>query len=315
MVGALFPLNKFHKQSGWQNLVWRYIWGPTNLLISFGPLLILNIWQILGLSIYPFSRSVFETFQRGIAFAIWGWWGFAVQKICGLEIVVTGDVITEKENAIVICNHQAMADIIVIICYAFKLGTVSRTTWMAKNVIRYIPGIGWGLAFLNTIFLKRNWARDEAGIRTTFSKITENKFPIWMTSFPEGTRISSEKIAQSKEYASKRSQPILQHVLAPRSLGFTATITGLSGHVSAVYSLTIGYKDGIPPLTKFIRGDVKKVWLHIRRIPISEVPGDKTQGARWLHNEFKTKDDLLDYFQKHSSFPVGRDVSNFAPET
>ncbi len=309
MVSALFPLNKFHRKTGWQSIVWSYIWGPTNLLLTFAPLLILNLCQMLGLLLYPFSKNTYRKFQRAMAFAIWGWWGFAVQRICGLEVVLSGDVIFEKENAIVICNHQEMADIVVILCFAFNLGTVDRITWMAKNVIRYVPGLGWGLAFLDTVFLKRNWARDEAGIRATFSKIIENQIPIWMTSFPEGTRISSEKIAKSKEFARKRHQPILNHVLSPRSLGFTATLTGLSGHVSAVYSLSIGYKDEVPSLTKIIRGDVKKVWLHIRRIPISEVPTDVDLGAQWLHQEFLVKDGLLDYFHKNSAFPLGRDIS------
>jgi 1-acyl-sn-glycerol-3-phosphate acyltransferase len=309
MLSALFPLNKFHRKTGWQSIVWDYIWGPTNLCLSFAPLLVLNFCQILGLVIYPFSKSAFRAYQRGIAYAIWGWWGFAVQKICGLEVVVSGDAITEHENAIVICNHQEMADIIVILCYAFNLGTVSRTTWMAKNVIRFVPGLGWGLAFLDTVFLKRNWARDEAGIKATFSKIIENKIPIWMTSFPEGTRISPEKIKKSQEFARKRNHAILKHVLSPRSLGFTATVAGLSGHISAVYSLTIGYKGEIPGLAKIIRGDIKQVLLHVRRIPISEVPSEKHDGGLWLQNEFQLKDELLDYFYNHGTFPAGREPS------
>jgi len=308
---GLLPLNKFHRTSGWQNIVWNYVWGPINLILSFLPLLILNLFQILGLAIYPFSKSTYRKFQRGIAFAIWGWWGFAAQRICGLEIVVNDDVISEKENAIVICNHQEMADIIVILCYAFNLGTVSRTTWMAKNALRYVPGLGWGLAFLDTVFLKRNWARDETGIRSTFSKIIEYKIPIWMTSFPEGTRMSPEKLAKAKDFARQRNLPVLNHVLNPRSLGFTATLTGLSGHVSAIYSLTIGYKDEVPSLTKIIRGDIKKVWLHVRRIPIAEIPSEKVQGGQWLRQEFLLKDELLEFFKKNDAFPPGKGASGF----
>ena len=311
MLGTLFPLNKFHRKTGWQSFVWRYIWGPTNLFMSFGPLLFLNFCQMFGLLIYPFSKNTYRKFQRGIAFAIWGWWGFAVQKICGLEVVISGDVITEKENAIVICNHQEMADIIVILCLAYKLGTVTRTTWMAKNAIRYGPGLGWGLAFLDTVFLKRNWARDEAGIKATFSKIIENKISIWMTSFPEGTRISPEKKAKSMDFARMHNQPVLNHVLNPRSLGFTSTLTGLSGHVTAVYSLTIGYKDNVPGLANIIRGDIKKVWLHVRRIPIGDIPKEKQLSAEWLQREFLVKDQLLDFFTKNAAFPLGRDLSGF----
>lgn len=301
---SLFPINRFHRENGVAGFIWRYIWGPTNLLLSFAPLAVLNFCQILGVVIYPVSRPLFRRYQRMIAYMIWGWWGFAVQKLCGLSVKVTGDDISGPENAIVICNHQEMSDIIVILCHAYNIGTVRRTTWMAKDVIRYVPGLGWGLAFLDTVFLKRNWSRDEAGIKATFAKIIENNLPIWMISFPEGTRITPAKLEKSREFARMRGLTPTQHVIMPRATGFYATVTGLRGHVSAVYSLTIGYHGRVPKLTEIIRGDVKEVGLHIRRIPIGEIPSERADISEWLLEEFRLKDRLLQQFVKDGSFPV-----------
>lgn len=305
----MFPLNQFRHDHGPASLIWKYIWGPVNLFMSFAPLIILNVAQVIGLLIYPFSVVTYRKYQRGIALAIWGWWGFAAQNICGLKVVVTGDHLTTKENAIVICNHQGMSDIIVILCHAFNLGTVTRTTWMAKNVLRYVPGLGWGLAFLDTVFLKRNWARDEAGIKATFAKIIENNLPVWMVSFPEGTRISDEKKVRSREFARQRNQKPLEHLLIPRSMGFIASLAGMRGHISAVYSLTIGYPKRVPALHEIIRGDIDEVALHVRRIPVAEIPVDKSLAAQWLNEEFRIKDQLLEIFVRTGSFPEQREIS------
>jgi 1-acyl-sn-glycerol-3-phosphate acyltransferase len=300
---GLFPLNRYHRESGIAGFVWSFIWGPLNVILSFAPLAVLNFCQMLGVVIWPFSRQAFRRYQRGIAYAVWGWWGFAVQKICGLKVVVTGDDISRPENAIVICNHQEMSDIIVILCHAYNIGTVKRTTWMAKDVLKYIPGLGWGMAFLDTVFLKRNWSRDEAGIKATFARIISNNLPVWMISFPEGTRVTPAKLAKSNEFARMRQLPPTKHVILPRATGFYATVTGLRSHVTAVYSLTIGYHGRVPKLTEIIRGDVKEVGLHIRRFPIDQIPADRSEISAWLMKEFQFKDRLLTEFKSRGCFP------------
>lgn len=300
-TSRFLPLNRFYRETGILNFIWKYVWGPLNLLLSFVPLVVLNAAQILGVLIWPFSQRWFRRYQRSIAYTVWAWWGFAAQKICGLRVIVTGDQLPSDENAVVICNHQEMSDIIVILCHAYNIGTVTRTTWMAKNVLKYVPGLGWGMAFLDTVFLKRNWSRDAAGINATFEKVTKNKLPIWMISFPEGTRSTPAKLAKSREYARLRGVEPMKHLLIPRTTGFVATIAGLRSHVQAVYSFTIGYPGKVPTLTGIIRGDVKEVGLHVRRIPIDEIPLDK-EAAAWLVSEFRIKDALLDQFTKTGSF-------------
>lgn len=306
--GGLFPLNQFRRTNGWMAFVWKYVWGPVNLVLSFAPLALLNVCQILGLLLYPFSAQLFRRYQRGVAYMVWGWWGFAVQKLCGMTLKVTGDTLPAEEDAIVICNHQEMSDIIVILCHAYNIGAVTRTTWMAKNVLKYIPGLGWGMSFLDTVFLKRNWSRDEAGIRATFAKIIENRLPIWMISFPEGTRSTPAKLEKSREYARLRKMEPMANVLLPRSTGFVATVAGLRSHVTAVYSLTIGYPGYVPKLTEIIRGDMNEVGLHIRRFGIDEIPAGQTEGAAWLLAEFRIKDQILSHFKTKGHFPSGREI-------
>lgn len=40
--------------------------------------------------------------------------------------------------------------------------------WMVKDIIKYVPGVGWGMLFLDCIFVKRDWTTDKESIRKTF---------------------------------------------------------------------------------------------------------------------------------------------------
>ena len=40
----------------------------------------------------------------------------------------------------------------------------------------------------------------------------------------------------------------------------------------------------------------------IRRIPISEIPTDTEASGRWVHELYREKDQIFDYFIKHGTF-------------
>jgi hypothetical protein len=45
------------------------------------------------------------------------------------------------------------------------------------------------------------------------------------------------------------------------------------------------------------------VHVHIRTIPLSDVPKDKAGLESWTSAVFQEKDKLLDYYQEHGCFP------------
>lgn len=273
---------------------WLMIWGPVSLLCAFFPLAIINFLQFPSLLLLPFSRSAFDHYNRIAAFLIWGWWAWAIQNLIGVRMTVLGDAIPQREDAIVIANHQSMADIAVILCLAFAKGRVADTKWMVKDILKYVPGIGWGLLFLGALFLKRDWATDEENIRKTFRRYAEGKLPLWLVSFPEGTRLTPKKLSLSQAYAKKAGLVATSYVLLPRPSGFIASVEGLRQRVHAVYSLTIKYPGDTPPsLSGLIRGEIDAVQLHVTRIPIAHVATDTKDLAGWLLTEFYAKDKRL----------------------
>lgn len=275
--------------------IWIYIWGTFTLVFAFVPLIVLNLLQFPSLLLLPISRSAYRAYNRVAASAIWGWWAWAAQNLVGMKINVIGDDVPARENAIVFSNHQSMSDIIIIISLALRKGRIGDVKWMVKDVIKYVPGLGWGLMFLGCIFLKRNWMDDEKKILRMFERYKTDKIPIWMTSFPEGTRITPKKLEDSETFAKKMNLKPLKHVLFPRTKGFIASVHGLRNHVKAIYSLTIEYPgDRIPTLVQAIRGDVALVNLHVKRHPIEMVPSDDIALAHWLTEQFYEKDRLME---------------------
>jgi 1-acyl-sn-glycerol-3-phosphate acyltransferase len=174
--------------------------------------------------------------------------------------------------------------------------------WFVKDIIKYFPGVGWGMLFLDCIFIKRDWLKDEGKIRRTFSRILDHKVPAWIVTFVEGTRIKPSKLARSQEYAAENGLPVLKHLLTPRTKGFVATVQALRGHATAVYDMTIGYVGGVPTLMQWAKGYVRVVHVHARRYPLESLPSTDAELTAWLHARFKEKDRLLDDYYRDDYF-------------
>lgn len=275
-------------------LLWDYVWGPISLISAFVPLLFLNFMQFFSLLILPFSNRLYMTYNQTMAFGVWGWWAWSIQRLIGVKVEITGDKLPKGENAIVIANHQSMADIPVIMCLCMAEGRIPDTKWMVKDVVKYVPGVGWGLIFLDCLFLKRRWADDEAAIHRTFKKYVDRSAPLWLAIFPEGTRLTPSKLKASQEYAAKVGVKPTSHVLLPRTKGFAASVFGLKTHVQAVYDVTIKYQGGqSPSLVQFVRGDIDLVQIHVRRHALSTLPEGEQKLGAWLTERLYEKDQLM----------------------
>lgn len=72
----------------------------------------------------------------------------------------------------------------------------------------------------------------------------------------------------------------------------------------AVYDLTIGYKKRCPLFINNLYGtDPSEVHIHVRRIPIPEIPESEDDMSKWLYNIFLEKDQILATFSKTGVFP------------
>ena len=274
--------------------VWNFVWNLIVVPFAFIPLLVFQTCQYPSLLLRPFSRKAYWAYNRIWAYMNWGWWAFALQKLVGTSVEISGDDVPYGENAVVIANHQTMGDIPVMLCLALKKGRVGDLKWLVKDALKYIPGLGWGLLFLDALFLKRNWAEDQKTVTATFERYVSMRTPLWLLLFPEGTRANNKKLAEHRQAPTKTGEPKTHYVLRPRPKGFVASVQGLQAVVAAVYDLTIIYPGDRPPtLMEVIRGEVATVKIHVRRFPIAEVPMDSNALRDWLLRIYREKDEIM----------------------
>ncbi len=271
------------------------ILGPT--------LLFANSVQIASLPVRLFSQRAFRKIMRFGANLWWGWCVLWAEKLHRTKVIISGDDVPERENTIVVANHVEMTDIPVIFSLARRKKRLGDLKWFVKDIVKYVPGAGWGLLFLDCLFVKRDWTADREKINHVFHKILQHRIPLWLISFVEGTRLKPAKLMLSNSYIEKLKLPPLKYVMMPRTKGFVASVQSLRGHIDAVYDLTIGYIDGVPTLWQWIKGSAKRAHLHVRRFAVSELPEDTEALTAWLIERFQEKDRLLEHYYKYGMFP------------
>jgi 1-acyl-sn-glycerol-3-phosphate acyltransferase len=269
----------------------------------FSTLLAFNAAQTASLAVRPVSPRAFRKFNRWAANTWWGWCVTGAEMLHGTRIIVTGDHVPPRENALVLANHQQMPDITFLMAYARSKDRLGDMKWFAKDIIKYVPGVGWGMWVLDCPFVKRDWAKDRESIDRTFARICQDRIPVWLITFPEGTRITPDKAERSRQYAREHGLPQWDHVLVPRTKGFVATVHGLRGHLDAIYDVTIGYERGVPTLWQFVKGFARVAHLHVRRHPMDDMPDEDESLTAWLIDRFDEKNGLLDAFYRDGKFP------------
>lgn len=257
-----------------------------------------NLVQVFSLVIRPVSRRAFRKANRAAAGFFWRLCVWVLEAWLKVEFVWSGDETPRGENVILISNHQSGTDILAVMPLALRKGRIADMKWMAKEIIKYVPGIGWGMLFLDCVFLRRDWAADAARVHATFSRLNDGSVPFWFISFPEGTRITPHKLELARKYAHQLGLPVPNHVMVPRTKGFTASVEGLRNVAHAVYDVTLAFEPGIPTLLELFSGDLKRIHVHVRRFEIGSLPLSEAELSQWLYDRFVEKDRLLENFKR-----------------
>jgi 1-acyl-sn-glycerol-3-phosphate acyltransferase len=297
------PLPPLSNDESFAKRLWRNLRVAVPVVFWFGFLIVINLTQTLSLVIKPFSASAFRRVNRWCAGTWWGGCVVFAERFNGTRIIVSGEDLPTDENVLVVSNHQQMPDITTIMALARSKGRLGDLKFFVKHALKWVPGVGWGMQFLNCPFLKRDWSADREKIDATFDTLVRERIPMWLVSFVEGTRATEAKIRASSEWAAARGIEPTRNVLIPRTKGFAASVEGLGDHLNAVYDFTIGYVEGVPSLWQFITGRVKQIHVHIRRFPADELPKIETELKKWLMDRFYEKDALLETYYETGAFP------------
>ncbi|HEY8279613.1 MAG TPA: lysophospholipid acyltransferase family protein [Bdellovibrionota bacterium] len=272
------------------------------LLFLAVSVLLYNAVQMTSLLLLPISPGAFRFVNRSCAGLWFSSLALVLEKGLGVKFIQTGDSLPKRENAFVVANHQSGADIPALVVLAFRCRRARDLKWFVKDVIKWIPGIGWGMLFLDCLFVKRNWSADKEKILATFDRLRTHQVPFWILSFAEGTRLTPAKLKRSQEFERKARLPVLNQVMSPRTKGFEATLEGLGGMVDAVYDITLGYENfpvgEVPGAMALFFGGIRRVHLHVKRYPMGTLPLNREGRGQWISERFTEKNARLEDFRK-----------------
>lgn len=269
--------------------------------------LIINFIQLVTCVLWPVNRVLYRRIITRLAFSLWSqmvalldWWS-------GTECTLYADQNLEKlgtEHAIIILNHNYEIDFLCGWNICTRYGVLGSSKVLAKHELLKVPLIGWSWYFQEMVFCKRKWDEDKNAVINGLNQIKDYPEKMWILLYCEGTRFTEKKHQISMEVADSKGLPRLKHHLLPRTKGFTTTLHTLRDTVSAVYDVTLNFKDRkAPTLVDIMNGRKYKADLYLRRIPVEEIPEDEKECADWLHKLYQKKDALQEEYFTTGRFP------------
>ncbi|KAL8096988.1 putative 1-acyl-sn-glycerol-3-phosphate acyltransferase 5 [Apium graveolens] len=240
-----------------------------------------------------------------IFFGIWlALWPFLFEKINKTKVVLAGESVPSNERVLLIANHRTEVDWMYLWDLALRKGQLGNIRYVLKKSLMKLPVFGWAFHIMEFISVERKWEVDELPMRQMLSTFKNRRDPLWLAVFPEGTDFTEQKCIRSQKYASEKGLPIMKNVLLPKSKGFCACLEELRDSMDAVYDITIGYKYRCPTFLDNAFGvDPSEVHMHVRRIPLNDIPASEDEASSWLIDAFHLKDQLLSDFYSRGHFP------------
>jgi len=288
--------------------------------------LIINLIQlILFLLLSKVNKKLYRQCNYYLVYGMYSqllfladWWGASELNIfCAPELTKVFTELSE-EHAVILMNHHYELDWL----YGWMVGDRAKLLGncrvYVKKMLQYVPIIGWAWKLSDVVFLERNWEKDKENLGRKLNELVKYPSPVWILLFPEGTRLSPEKLHASQEFSRSRpGLPVLQHHLMPRTKGFSFTVSKLDpALISRVYDVTLvaGTGDSAPPtLTSVLSGKRTVANMYIRKFDLSDIPKDEEGSAAWLINLFKEKDALKESFLNTGCFSETSGLPKYKP--
>jgi len=226
-----------------------------------------------------------------------------------------------------IANHQLYTDWLYLwwVAYTNNPQAHGHIYIIAKESLKYVPVIGWGMSFFGFIFMSRKMSTDQPRMAHRLNQLkqrhsgpmsgSEGLDPMWLLLFPEGTNASDNGRAKSAKWAEKIGVKDLEHALLPRSTGSFFCLNELKGTVDYVYDCTMAY-EGVPRgkfgqdyftlTSSYFQGrPPKSVNLYWRRFAVKDIPLDDHETFdQWMKDRWYEKDALLEQYMTTGRFPA-----------
>jgi len=203
---------------------------------------------------------------------------------------------------IIVCNHTSTLDFLIMMTYLEELD-IQSYNFVLKNEITYTPGFGLIMYASQDVKLNRNWEQDKEILGKQLDKIKTNDKKQVIIIFPEGTRLSEQKLKEGQLFSQSNNLPVYDNLMVPKSKGLWFIVNHLSksGKLGRIWDTTLIFPNFIKKSIKSSDifgkplGDIKTVW---REVKLDENFEDQDGFKKWLINLWVTKDSLIKHHDK-----------------
>ena len=209
------------------------------------------------------------------------------------------------------CNHQSWVDILVLQHLLNR--RIPLLKFFLKQQLIWVPVMGLAWWALDFPFMRRHGeeflkkhpemrGKDQETTRKACEKFA--LIPTSVMNFLEGTRFTPAKHA--------RQQSPYTHLLKPKAGGMALALNAMGDKFQAILDITIVYPDGIPTFWLFLQGNVRRIVVRARVLPIprdlmgADYSGDPAVRAAfqaWVQQLWREKDGQISGLLKAQSCP------------
>jgi len=295
--------------------------------------LVMNLLQACTyVFVRPWSLYYSRVLLRDIAQVYAGLMVFILEYMSGSTLRFSGSTELWSESwkedfFLLLSNHVSYADWPLMFMVLYRKRQAGTLRIFMKEIGKYLPGLGWGCAFHEFLFLKRSVDHDAPRIKQVLSSFRQTTNPLSIALFPEGTFADSNShhlVHTAMDFAAKYNLIKPTHLLVPRVKGFYLAITELRSQVRYVLDLTVAFSGcrnpyarkyttylplldnnrHLPNVTDYINGcSAENIYVDIRVYSMSSIPTEEEGCKKWLYSRYAEKEELLTYFNENGHFP------------
>lgn len=284
------------------------LWRPILGYVFITTALIVGLLQVMALPIWPMSKSFYRRVASFLShpmllFCVWvgtEWGGLAV-RIFGDK---AGLDCAGREPGLYVLNHPGDVDFLAGLMVAYEFDMLTTLKAIVKKSLFYVPGLGMIFYANEYMFLDRKWAADQPRMTSMLKQSHQFPYPISYVLFCEGTRFSKEVQTKRLQYAQSRGLPELRHHLIPKTKAFSSMVLGMKegANFPSLFDVEFAFPFGEPSVMSVLEGRSSEVHVHIRRIPMSEMPSSEEDLDNYCHKLYQQKDQLLSEFYEKRRF-------------
>lgn len=205
----------------------------------------------------PFSRLVHRRICAVCAGAFLLCGSGLLERWACKRIQCHGEPSPQALSTLCTLNHGSDIDMLIGSALLARYGfpAPGNAKAVVKNSLLYVPIFGWILAFAEYLFVTRDWKTDRARLQKRLRHLQSFPFPLWFILFPEGSRLTPQKLLHSQNYAQNSGFPQLNHVLLPRFKAFLALVASIRPSVEEICDVTIVFDGPVPTLMSILSAE------------------------------------------------------------